>query len=169
MGFFDFLFSKKETQTRQNSPVLDVNDIGDICSALSCLLGYAVYSLPPSEEQSAMLHVHFDNDKKITEIYANSLGNRNWIKNSRNIEDYNRLNLPKYIAEFLSQIPFENNGGGGGLKIVFNSIPSSSTVKRKIDESKALMPPYSDLYFKSKSYFIEGTNRFCIDLDIVHE
>ena len=169
MGLLDFLFPKKETPQKQNYPVLNANDIGDICSALSCLIGYAVYSLPPSEEQSGMLHVCFDNNEKTTVIYANSLGNKNWIKNSRTIDDYNRLNVPKHIAEFLCNIPFENNGGGAGLKLVLNTIPSSSAVKRKIDESKALMPPYSDLYFKSKSYFIEGTNKFCIDLDIVHE
>lgn len=169
MGFLDFLFSKKETPIRYNDPVLDTNDVGDICSALSCLIGYAVYSLPPSEEKSGMLLVNIDNDKRTTEIYANSAMNINWIKDSRNINDYNRLNVPKYIAAFLCQIPFENNGGGEGLKIVLNTVPSSSAVKKKIDESKALMPPYSDLYFNSKAYFIEGTNKFCINLDIAHE
>ena len=169
MGFLGFLFSKKEAPTRQSASILDTNDVGDICSALSCLIGYAVYSLPPSEEQSGMLLVNIDNDKKTTEIYANSAMNRNWIKDSSNINDYNRLNVPKYVAEFLCQIPFENNGGGGGLKVILNTVPSSSSVKRKIDESKSLMPPYSDLYFNSKAYFIEGTNKFCINLDIVHE
>ena len=169
MGFFDFLFNKKETSTTQNYPVLDENNIGDICSALACLIGYAVYSIPPSEEQAGMLLVRIDNDKQTTEIYANSAMNRKWIKNSRNIEDYNRLNMPKYISEFLCKLPFENNGGGAGLRLVLNTVPSSSAVKRKIDESKALMPPYSDLYFSSKAYFAEGSNQFHIVLDIVHE
>ena len=163
------MFSKKETPTTQTYPVLDTNNIGDICSALTCLIGYAVY-FSSSEDPYGSMFVTFDNDNRTTSIYASGGSeNKNWIKNSKDMNEYSKINVPKHIAEFLGKIPFENNGGGGPLKITFDSLPSSSLVKRKIEESRNLMPPYSDLYFKIKAYTINGTNKFQIDLDILKD
>lgn len=125
MGIFSSLFGKKEMPT-DNIETLIPTNIEDICYALGCLVGCAAITDPDENLASLFVRLHFNNNT--TEIYANS---PNWIRNSKNVNDYIKLKVPTNIATFLTKVAFDE-GNSSPLTMTIDYITDQYAIEDSI-------------------------------------